>query len=92
MAASKNGIVTIPAGPSQQYKAQLKASEDCFYHITYTETARRVFEITEGAYYDLDMKHNEEVFFVYYHQKPESFRMMGLVAYGGISFQAYSFG
>lgn len=53
VAVSKNGLVSIPTGPVLQYRAQIKATEDCFYHITYTETSRRVYEITEGAYYDL---------------------------------------
>jgi hypothetical protein len=38
------------------------------------------------------MNASEEVYFVYYHYNADSFRMMALVGFGGISFQAYSFG
>lgn len=89
---SKNGMVIIPVNAhAKYYVAEVEGKDSCFYHITEVETKRRVYELLEGVFYDLEVAANEEVYFVYYNSRPESFRVAAQLNYGGVAFQALTF-
>lgn len=90
--SSKNGLLIIPVNPeAKYYVAEVEGKDSCFYHITEVETRRRVYEFMEGVFYDLEIARDEEVYLIYYNSRPESFRVVPQVNYGGISFQALRF-
>lgn len=47
--------------------------------------------MVEGVYIDLELRAEEEVYLIYYHTRPESFRVLSMLSYGDISFQAKQF-
>lgn len=69
----------------------MQGKESCYYHLTETETNRKVYELLEGVYIDLEFNPGEEIYLVYYHSHPESFRVLSMLSYGEIAFQAKQF-
>lgn len=37
------------------YEVQIMGRDDCFYHVMMVETKRKVFEMLEGVYVDVEM-------------------------------------
>ena len=85
-----NELLISPTAESKDYIVEVTGLESCSYEISYTTSEQRIYELVVGHAFSLDFKANDQVYFLYFNSRNESFRVVGMVDHGFVSYRAKS--
>lgn len=83
-----NDLLISPDSSVNEYIVEVFGEESCSYEISYAASDSKIYELVTGHAFTLEMKAGEQVYFLYYNNRNESFRVVGMLDHGYISYRA----
>lgn len=87
MVESYSNDLTINPNSISKYVVQVVGLDSCSYEISYTTLREKIFEMVDGHHFLVNLFRREKMYFVYFHARKESFRMVTLVEHGSIAYR-----
>lgn len=83
-----NELFIVATDKSQDYIVEVMGLESCTYEISYTKSEERIYELVAGHPFSLDFKVGDQIFFLFFNNRNESFRITGMVDHGSVNVRA----
>lgn len=72
----------------QRYILQVAGLSSCSFELSYTTVDQRIYELIHGHMFKLELKKDDVAYFIYYHNRADSFRVVSMAEYGQVEFNA----